>query len=499
MISVFESLRYTGGWKWLVDIIGGIIKVGSSMGLGIILFTFILKLITLPLDVWSRISMRKNSLKMEEMRPQLEKLQKQYADNKQLYNQKMTALYKKNGYSMLGGCLPTIVTLVFFFIVLTGFNKYSIYQNTEYYSDMRLAYSKVVYDNFIDEDLTLTVRETENKNIISKTKKDLFIDNDFILKKIGTPVKGTTYYYVLNSDKTDIVSSDENNYDFSVKYDKDAEGMETCLYYAKGLLNCKVEVEQKDGNYIGNSKVFLTNKTAIEKDEGFKELVKAVEVDKTIKLKGDDYNEYYSVIADQKDILNKYSYYIKSIARSESAKTFKKENQGFLWVNNIWASDSPLEKTVFSSASKLKSKAQVSMTEGDYNEITHDLAKEKNQPNGYFIMVVLVIGTSLLSQWIMTKSQKAQLELQSVDGKGAKQQKIMMIIMPIMMAIFAFMYTTAFSIYIVFSSLFSTASTLIINYLVDLSFKKKKKEEIRSGDKRVIGKTIIEEDKEKKE
>ena len=170
-----------------------------------------------------------------------------------------------------------------------------------------------------------------------------------------------------------------------------------------------------------------------------------------------------------------------------------------MWVKNIWISDSPIEKSVFSSASKLKSKTQVKMTENDYNEITHDLAKEKKQPNGYFIMVILTIGVSVLSQFISTKSQKAQLELQSVDGRGAKQQKTMMIIMPILMAIFAFMYTTAFSVYIVFSSLFSTASTLIINYFVDLSFKKKKKEESKGNDKRVIGKTIIEEDKEKKE
>lgn len=39
--------------------------------------------------------MRRNSLKMEQMRPQLEKLQKQYAGDKQTYNMKMAALYKK--------------------------------------------------------------------------------------------------------------------------------------------------------------------------------------------------------------------------------------------------------------------------------------------------------------------------------------------------------------------------------------------------------------------
>ena len=77
--------------------------------------------------------MRKNSLKMEEMRPELEKLQKQYANDKQLYNQKMMALYKKNGYSMMGSCLPTIITLVIFIVAINGFTAYSQYQNRVYF------------------------------------------------------------------------------------------------------------------------------------------------------------------------------------------------------------------------------------------------------------------------------------------------------------------------------------------------------------------------------
>ena len=52
------------------------------VGVGIILFTLILKTITLPLDIFSKASMRKNSLKMEKMRPQREKLQKQYQKEK---------------------------------------------------------------------------------------------------------------------------------------------------------------------------------------------------------------------------------------------------------------------------------------------------------------------------------------------------------------------------------------------------------------------------------
>ncbi|MBP5467211.1 MAG: YidC/Oxa1 family membrane protein insertase, partial [Clostridia bacterium] len=88
-----------------------LVSITSSVAMGVILFTLFLKLITLPFDFMSRFSMRKNSIKMEQMRPELEKLQQQYANDKNLYNQKMMALYKKNGYSMFGACLPTIITL----------------------------------------------------------------------------------------------------------------------------------------------------------------------------------------------------------------------------------------------------------------------------------------------------------------------------------------------------------------------------------------------------
>ena len=89
-------------------------------------------------------------------------------------------------------------------------------------------------------------------------------------------------------------------------------------------------------------------------------------------------------------------------------------------------------------------------------------------------MIVLVAGLSFLSQWVMSRGQKAQMELQSVDGMGAMQNKMMMWLMPIMMAFFAFMYTAAFSTYIICSQLFSMLTTLGINKIVDIKFQKEK-------------------------
>ena len=50
---------------------------------------------------------------------------------------------------------------------------------------------------------------------------------------------------------------------------------------------------------------------------------------------------------------------------------------------------------------------------------------------------------------------------------------MMMIIMTGMFAIFSFMYSSAFSIYMITSNLFSMISTLVINFFVDRSASKK--------------------------
>ena len=73
----------------------------------------------------------------------------------------------------------------------------------------------------------------------------------------------------------------------------------------------------------------------------------------------------------------------------------------------------------------------------------------------------------------MSKSQKAQLELQSVDGTAAQTNKMMMWMMPIMFGVFSFMYTASFSLYLIVSTLFSMCSSLIINKIVEKKFEKR--------------------------
>lgn len=126
--------------KFMITInnaLGGV----ASFGWTVVLFTVILRLILSPLDIWQKVISRRNNKAMERMKPQLEALQARYADDKQRLQQEQMALYKKEKYSTMGMCLPTIVTFVVFFVVFAGFRQMVGYQFAKDYKECVKAYN----------------------------------------------------------------------------------------------------------------------------------------------------------------------------------------------------------------------------------------------------------------------------------------------------------------------------------------------------------------------
>ena len=127
--------------SWLFDIFSG---VSGGVIIGVIVFTLCLKTIVLPLDIYSKVKTKKQSLIMEKIRPQMEKLQKQYANDKTMYSQKVMELQKQNGYSPLGACLPMVISLVIFIVVMGAFSTYSNFAIINTYNNMVDAYNASV-------------------------------------------------------------------------------------------------------------------------------------------------------------------------------------------------------------------------------------------------------------------------------------------------------------------------------------------------------------------
>lgn len=78
--------------------------------LSIVLFTLILRLITVPTD----IKQRKDSRRMAAIAPELEKIKKKYKDDPRKFQEKQAELYRKHKISPYASCLPLLITMPIF-------------------------------------------------------------------------------------------------------------------------------------------------------------------------------------------------------------------------------------------------------------------------------------------------------------------------------------------------------------------------------------------------
>ncbi len=100
MLNLFEIITIPLGY--IIDLIYRLVQ---NYGLSIIIFTIIVKLLLIPLNLKSQKAMRKQ----QKIQPILTELQKKYANDQQKLQQEMMKLYKDNDVSMAGGCLPMLI------------------------------------------------------------------------------------------------------------------------------------------------------------------------------------------------------------------------------------------------------------------------------------------------------------------------------------------------------------------------------------------------------
>jgi YidC/Oxa1 family membrane protein insertase len=100
---------------WLADILKWFLEkfylLVPNYGVAILLLTLLIKLLFWPLTNKSFQS----TAKMQALQPKMKELQAKYKANPQKLNQEMAAMYKREGVSPLGGCLPLLLQLPIFF------------------------------------------------------------------------------------------------------------------------------------------------------------------------------------------------------------------------------------------------------------------------------------------------------------------------------------------------------------------------------------------------
>ena len=92
--------------EFLYNILAWIQSWVGNWGWAMVVFTIMIRLVLTPLDIKSRVSMRKTT----QLQPQLQALQKKYANDKEKLNAKTAELYKKEHINPLSSCLPLLLT-----------------------------------------------------------------------------------------------------------------------------------------------------------------------------------------------------------------------------------------------------------------------------------------------------------------------------------------------------------------------------------------------------
>ena len=139
MISFLAALQVPD-LNWVGKIVAALYSFVGNYGWTVLLFTVILKVITLPLDYWQRSSAKKNAIKMQQMKPMMDKIDKAYGANIKGAQQEKQKLMKKFGYNVFSSCLPTLVTLAVFIIMFSGLTSYSSHSNVKEYNQLVDAY-----------------------------------------------------------------------------------------------------------------------------------------------------------------------------------------------------------------------------------------------------------------------------------------------------------------------------------------------------------------------
>ena len=387
----------------------------GNYGWTVVVFTVFLKLLLLPLDFWQRYSARKSSAKMQKMQPLIEAIDKRYGANTPRANDEKKKLYQKQGYSMLSSCLPMIISMAVFFVMFAGLRNYSTYSTITTFEKLSNEYYRVYSEQIVNKggDIANTYQVKYDSEYEAKIKE--FQDK----LEEGAEVSDKDKSYAELHARIEGISAVIANTQFEAQY-KEAEA----------LARKTIQVE-----YVGGK---LPTGVTFTED-----------------------GEEYTFGDEEADGIQ----------------------ESWLWIQNVWQPDTwdTVMPPYKGGANANSFSQQIDMTgyPGDMGEKTYNIIREEilktgvrgtqGKWNGLMILPILSIGLSFLSMFVTQLMEKKNRKGEAVqqNQQQAATNKTMMILMPLMMAYFGFIYTGAFAIYMVFNYTLSIISTVALRIPVE--------------------------------
>lgn len=140
----------------------------TKVAICIIVFTVVIKILTLPLTY----KQQKFTKVSAQMNPEIQALSEKYRgkrDNESIMKMQaeQQAIYKKYGASPASGCLPMIIIMVVLFSLYPV-----IYSIPTYVKDVQTYYDKISYVVLNDESIPESITIDKDKNVITEKVKD---------------------------------------------------------------------------------------------------------------------------------------------------------------------------------------------------------------------------------------------------------------------------------------------------------------------------------------
>ena len=450
----------TGVWESIIKAFEA--GVGSYI-LAIVLITLIIKIIWAPFETINKKINKKNMRIQATLQPELEKIKARYGADRNLLNQKTQELYKKHNYSMMGSCLFMLVflalNLTIFFTLFAGINSMADYKISQQYDYLKYNYANVlnltdiVYEaNNDDNELNDIEGYFENYNDL----KFEVIDGQIIAKlSSGEEIVRTEY-------KTDFsYASDQNQTDENgniITDETTGEPLKIVISSDQAIYNLVTKFVSPQPKLNENGEQIKDENGNVVYEERY--VGGQTILDVTVKQAVDEFSSKF--------IVEQY----------ENSP----ESSNFLWIENYWIADSPLKNSIFTYDQFVSEIGSNNVSEYEktiYDSFMVSLNDQVGRVNGYFILAILSVAVSMLAIWIgnITTRKKGEPKAK------APGSKVMMIVMPLIMGIFAIFYNSVFAIYMVTSQVIGVALTPLENLIINKwdAHQEKKEEEKRKS------------------
>ena len=441
----------TGFWE---TILNAFKSATGTYIMAVILLALIVRILFSLVDIINKKVNMKNMGINAKMRPELEAIQKKYGHDQRLLQQKTNEIYKKYQFSVMSSCLPMLITMILQFTVfLTLWNSLqavSNYNIVNQYENMKNLYANVIVLN----------EEEGLKNELSDLagqEYQLDAEIDFENNKL----------------KITINQVDVAPQVFEYQYDNTWTNQDIFE-----LLQKYVNVPQEETPTDPEN----PSETTALVDEGGEETPTPPEIEYV----DTGFNEIFKTLAEQ----TVEDYYVDT-------------QEGFLWIKNIYKAESPTsplftKNEITSYLSKYYTDEEKAIEEANnyegqiFDYVVAGIDTKELGVNGYYILTIIAVVTSFLSLWLSNKLMKNKnSSSQSVNGNGmanAGGSKLMYFIMPVIIGIFTFMYTSLFAIYLIIGQLVTMLLTPLTTWIVrkwlEAESKKQKEKDVIEVDYR---------------